>query len=66
MDIIPNVIDISMAVGIINPATMGYIRVVITPVKVNRVEEVIGNPEFILLWFRGIERFESELEVRTL
>ena len=30
---------------------MGYISVVISPVKVNRTEEVIGNPEYILLWF---------------
>ena len=35
----------------INPATMGYIRVVIPPVKVNRAEEGIGNPKYILLWF---------------
>ena len=35
----------------INPATMGYISVVIPPVKVNRAEEGIGNPEYILLWF---------------
>ena len=35
----------------INPATMGCISVVISPVKVNRAEEVIGNPEYILLWF---------------
>ena len=35
----------------INPTTMGYISVVIPTVKVNRAEEGIGNPEYILLWF---------------
>ena len=35
----------------INPAPMGYISVVIPSVKVNRTEEVIGNPKYILLWF---------------
>ena len=35
----------------INPATMGYISVVIPSVKVNHAEEGIGNPEYILLWF---------------
>ena len=36
---------------IINPATMGYIIVVIPPVKVNCAEEGIRNPKYILLWF---------------
>ena len=35
----------------INSATLGYIRVLISTVKVNRVEEGISNPEYILLWF---------------
>ena len=33
----------------INTANMGYIRVLISLVKVNRAEEGIGNPEYILL-----------------
>ena len=37
--------------GIINPATMGYISVVVPSVKVNRAEEGMGNTEFIMLWF---------------
>ena len=35
----------------INPATMGYISVVIPPVKVNCAEEGIVNTKYILLWF---------------
>ena len=38
------------------PATMGYINVVIPSVKVNRAEEGIGNPEYILLWFYGNQK----------
>ena len=31
---------------------MGYTSVVIPSVKVNCAEEGIGNPEYILLWFK--------------
>ena len=43
--------DLNYVVYIINPATMGYIRLVIPLVKVNRAEEGIGNTKYILLWF---------------
>ena len=35
----------------INPATMGYISVVIPSVKVSSAEEGMGNPGYILLCF---------------
>ena len=41
---------------------MGYISVVIPSVKVNRAEEVIGNPEYILLWFYRNQRSRIRIE----
>ena len=48
--------------GITNPVTMGYISVLIPLIKVNRVEEGIGNTEYILLWFYRNQRSRIRIE----